>query len=186
MEKTNSDLRFVRTRNSIFQAMISLLQEKNFDKITVKDICSRANISRSGFYLHYVDKYDFVESYQKELMKKGTAIFEKNIGKSIKTFMEDAIHFLQEEGQILALLLSNNGSSEIQEKIKNLVQNNAKKNILPHIEIPIKSKLAEKYLVVFMSSAVIGVLQEWINSGQKEEPEEIINLLAQILLINII
>ncbi|EOI09970.1 hypothetical protein UCO_02818 [Enterococcus faecalis EnGen0244] len=186
MEKKNNDLRFVRTRSSIFQAMISLLQEKSFDKITVKDICSRANISRSGFYLHYVDKYDFVESYQKELMKKGTAIFENNIGKSRKIFMEDAVRFLQEEGQILALLLSKNGSPEIQDKIKVLLQDNAKKNILPHIEIPIKTKLAEKYLVVFMSSAVVGVLQEWVNSGQKEAPEEIIELLARILSINII
>lgn len=186
MDSQKNDLRFIRTKTRIFEAMISLLQEKSFEKISVKDICSQANISRSGFYLHYVDKYDLVESYQKELMKKGTAIFEKNINREETILMDQAIQFLHEEGQILTLLLSKNGSPEIQKNIELLFQENAKKNILAHMDIPIKSGLAEKYLVTFMSSAIIGVLKEWINSGQKESPKEIIELLVQIISINFV
>lgn len=64
MNKEEKDIRYQRTHKSILQAMIELLKVKNFDQITVKDICEQAQISRSGFYLHYLDKFDLVEKYQ--------------------------------------------------------------------------------------------------------------------------
>lgn len=35
------------------EAFISLLEHKDFEYITVKDICSAAGVNRSTFYLHY-------------------------------------------------------------------------------------------------------------------------------------
>jgi AcrR family transcriptional regulator len=39
-------------------ALISLILEKNYDDITVKDILDRADVGRSTFYSHYRDKED--------------------------------------------------------------------------------------------------------------------------------
>ena len=50
------------------QALLSLMGEKSFDIITVKDIVYRSNHSRSTFYLHYRDKYQLLEEIESELI----------------------------------------------------------------------------------------------------------------------
>lgn len=42
-------------------AFLSLLEEKDFEYITVKDVCTRACVNRSTFYLHYENLIDLVE-----------------------------------------------------------------------------------------------------------------------------
>ena len=43
----------MKTRLAIFNAVLDLAAEKNLDKITVVELCSRAQINKSTFYLHY-------------------------------------------------------------------------------------------------------------------------------------
>lgn len=57
-----NDLRVVKTKKNIENALIDLLQKKNFHEITVRDILSVALINRSTFYKHYADKYALAEN----------------------------------------------------------------------------------------------------------------------------
>lgn len=52
------DIRIRKTKISVFAAMNVLLERQNFRKITIKDICDEALISRASFYSHFIDKYD--------------------------------------------------------------------------------------------------------------------------------
>lgn len=61
-----TDLRVLRTKKNIYDAFLSLLQEKSFDQITVRDITERAFINRNTFYLHYRDKADLLKSISSE------------------------------------------------------------------------------------------------------------------------
>jgi len=56
-----ADLRCVKTEKALDVAMRSLLEKRNFRKITVNDLCTEALISRATFYAHYTDKYDFLK-----------------------------------------------------------------------------------------------------------------------------
>lgn len=47
------DKRIIRTRVAIFNAVFDLATEKELDKITVVELCERAGINKSTFYLHY-------------------------------------------------------------------------------------------------------------------------------------
>jgi len=51
-----------RTEKSIITAMISLLQKKPFEKITVGDICDEALINHSTFYRYFNDKYSLLHA----------------------------------------------------------------------------------------------------------------------------
>lgn len=62
MRSTKSDRRSQRTRELLGHALISLLGERRYDAITVQDIIDRANIGRSTFYAHYLDKEDLLVS----------------------------------------------------------------------------------------------------------------------------
>ncbi|MGU3647473.1 TetR/AcrR family transcriptional regulator [Staphylococcus saprophyticus] len=51
----------VKTRKTINDRFYELFEQKDFDKITVKDITEHAQIGRKTFYLHYIDKYDLLD-----------------------------------------------------------------------------------------------------------------------------
>ncbi|MBQ3999961.1 MAG: helix-turn-helix transcriptional regulator, partial [Oscillospiraceae bacterium] len=43
------------TKRMLKDALISLMQDRPFDRITVKRLCEEAGINRTTFYLHYAD-----------------------------------------------------------------------------------------------------------------------------------
>lgn len=66
MEKL--DLRVHKTYKSLIENFEELLQEKKFEKISVKEICDAAMIRRPTFYKHFLDKYDFLTFFIKYKM----------------------------------------------------------------------------------------------------------------------
>ena len=55
MPKETVNRRVQFTKTALRDAMIELICEKPLTSITVKDVCARADINRSTFYLHYKD-----------------------------------------------------------------------------------------------------------------------------------
>ena len=62
------DLRVKKTRKSIVDAFIELRQIKPLEKITVKELASKAMINKETFYLNYQDIYDLEDSLESELI----------------------------------------------------------------------------------------------------------------------
>ncbi|MBF6223572.1 TetR/AcrR family transcriptional regulator [Nocardia abscessus] len=56
----STDRRVRRTRALLHRALIELMVERAYDRITVRDILARADVGRSTFYAHYRDKDDLL------------------------------------------------------------------------------------------------------------------------------
>jgi len=56
------DRRVQRTRKFLQDALMALILEQGYETITVQDIIDRANVGRSTFYDHYLDKQDLLLS----------------------------------------------------------------------------------------------------------------------------
>lgn len=56
------DLRQKKTKQNIFNAFLQLRAHKDLERITIKELCQLAQISKATFYLHYRDIYDLSES----------------------------------------------------------------------------------------------------------------------------
>ena len=65
-----NDRRIRRTRAAIQSAFLKLIFEKDINKITIKELCERADINKSTFYLHYQDIYDLEEQIEEEISEK--------------------------------------------------------------------------------------------------------------------
>lgn len=55
-----SESKYFHTAERMDEALLSLLAEKDFEYITIKDICARAGVNRSTFYLHYENTADLL------------------------------------------------------------------------------------------------------------------------------
>jgi AcrR family transcriptional regulator len=61
MENAKEDLRVRRTKKLLLDSLISLITERGFDAVTVKEITERAMVNRATFYRHYEDKTDLLQ-----------------------------------------------------------------------------------------------------------------------------
>ena len=72
-----TDLRVIKTKNSLHNAFFAMLEEMSIEDITVNDLCTRAGIRRATFYKHFEDKLSFItfiigdirESFDREFLK---------------------------------------------------------------------------------------------------------------------
>ncbi len=62
------DLRIEKTKRSIINSFLEVRSEKEIEKVTVKEICEKAQINKSTFYSHYHDIYDLSEQLETEVV----------------------------------------------------------------------------------------------------------------------
>ena len=70
MTQAASNLRIRRTQKLLRDALVELIEERDFDSLTVSEITERALVSRAAFYRNYHDKYDLVEKIFAEAIGK--------------------------------------------------------------------------------------------------------------------
>jgi AcrR family transcriptional regulator len=66
------NVRVRRTRALLRDALVDLIEDRGFDRVTVGDLASRAMISRAAFYRNYRDKYELVEQIFDEAIAEMT------------------------------------------------------------------------------------------------------------------
>ena len=69
MKTQKDDRRSQRTRQALHQALFALMRQKRYDAITVQDIIDQANVGRSTFYAHFVDKEDLASYSLEQIME---------------------------------------------------------------------------------------------------------------------
>ena len=98
---------FDRTDRDITNALLSLMDRKPFEKITVQYILEEAMINRSTFYQHFPDKYAILERLQEKII---TGLTERISSVSPSEDMEKintaVLPYLSEHRQQMRILLS--------------------------------------------------------------------------------
>ena len=70
-----SESKYFNTSVKFDKALLSLLERKSFEYITVREICEEAEVNRSTFYLHYENTCDLLEEATKYVMNDFTSCF---------------------------------------------------------------------------------------------------------------
>ena len=191
MPTVSDDRRSIRTKKFIRQALSELIEEKGFNNISVTEITTRADINRGTFYLHYSDKYDMLEKIENEVIQEfHTSAQSMNCFKEeldteteILCFMSKYFHFIKENAAFMKAILGPKGDPNFQIKIKQLIKDNLFEKMLL-IELHKDRMLVPKeYLLSYILSAHLGVIQYWLESGMKSSPEEMTLILSKIFFL---
>lgn len=192
MNNSKTDLRVIRTKQSIREALIQLIDEKGFEAITVKDITIRAKINRGTFYAHYLDKFDLMNKCEEEILQEMSRIAKLNFSSIIDSLETDSsnvppfpltvllFEFLNENSDIMKALLGPKGDLSFQTKLKEFMWKTLYENNPDSIIKEENLLVPGNFLAAYMGNAKIGVIQEWLNSGRKESPQEMARILTTI------
>ena len=102
------NVRVRRTRALLRQALVELIEDRGFERITVGDLSARAMISRAAFYRNYRDKYDLVEQIFDEAMAEMTA--DEDGARSPGQRFADFLGHIDTYHRLYGALLGRNGS----------------------------------------------------------------------------
>ena len=115
----------IRSRRLIRAALLELLQDKKFEKITVTDIVKRADINRSTFYAHYPDVMGLLEELMEDTVNRSIDLVS---GIDMQQFLEEPMPVLKkliaigEENMEIYKLLGNSDFAMRQvERMKNVL-----------------------------------------------------------------
>lgn len=64
------DYRIQKTKRSIYNAFIELRSKKPLEKLTIKELCEKAQINKSTFYVYYQDVYDLSDKIEDEVISE--------------------------------------------------------------------------------------------------------------------
>ena len=78
MKNKNNDLQNRITKESIFTSLMILMEQKNFQEISITEIAKKAGVSRMAFYRNYnlmediiISHLDeFFEEYSKQILSR--------------------------------------------------------------------------------------------------------------------
>ena len=76
MNKNES--KYFNTAIKMDEALIALLEKKSFEYISIKEICDKAGVNRSTFYLHYENTLDLLKEATKHILDSFLTYFTVN------------------------------------------------------------------------------------------------------------
>ena len=103
---TAQDRRITKTRKAIYNAFLQLLNQKDYEAITVQEIIDLADVGRSTFYSHYESKELLLDELCQKLFHH---LFERAEHLSPQDYLAHIFqHFKKNQDHVTSLLLSKN------------------------------------------------------------------------------
>ena len=178
MANVRNDRRVNYTKMVLKNALIELLQEKPIGKITIKEICERADINRGTFYSHYTDQFDLQRQVFEDLLARISGLMDQTpyaAGTQASHAMLTCIfRFVYENRQLVKLMLGENSTIHLPDELQQFLTD---KQIFR--AFPFRAG-QENYLYRFVAYGCVGIVYEWLEKGN-ESPDEIANLVMRLM-----
>jgi len=175
MKKDKNSENFI-VRESIFSALMQLMEKEKFDAITITEITTRAGVSRMAYYRNYKDKKEIILSYMDELFET----YWKNIyNKPQDDFQSACLYFnyFRENKKLLINILDSGLTQFVLEK-HNLYLQTIFKDLYNHITLESKK---EKYVIDFLSGGLFKILISWAENGMEESNEYMAKIVCELM-----
>jgi AcrR family transcriptional regulator len=181
MRNSKADRRSRRTRQLLNAALLELMQERRYDEITVQDIIDRANVGRSTFYAHYLDKEDLLVSEFTRVLDELTRHTEQGnppLPPSLTLFLRHA----QTHHHLYKALVRGGGIELLYkrgyERLRQIIEGHLAMRIPPGHTPAAPLPLVADYL----AGGLLNVLRWWLDHDMPYTPEQVDALIHQLML----
>ncbi|UOY91803.1 TetR/AcrR family transcriptional regulator [Ectobacillus sp. JY-23] len=194
MAKRKQDRRVIRTKKMLRDALTTLMVEKGFEGVTVSDLTVKADVNRATFYLHYRDKYDLLTQSEEEIITeldeivkvarevKLQEVLMRDLQNDPLPFVIEMFAYFHQNADFLKAVLGPKGDPSFQEMLKETIKRNMLQHLVSKLDTD-KMLVPVDYFIAYVSSAHLGVIQHWLESGMNESPKEMATTLARMTLL---
>ncbi len=172
------DRRVVYTTHIIKKSFLELLSEKKLNKITVQEICKKADINRATFYAHYADIYDLMHQIESEIIQGVQAILD-NYASNRDGGIMLLTKFIEENAEFYNTFLNNRENWELMDKLSDTTQESSIKRWTSE---PVRmSRREAEYLHTFSAGCFLSIIKKWLSDHEKVSAEEIARMIIILL-----
>jgi len=180
------DRRVVKTRKAITDAFIGLLEEQDFEQITINEIADRANVNRGTVYLHYTDKFDLldqsIETYLQQLVES-CMVESPTTPMTVKDALLSTFRYLEQHAPVYTTLLTQKGIPAFRNRLMNILIQGVEEQV---DACGIHKGINRDIKVQFLACASAGLLEWWIMNSMPYPAEKIVEELMSLLELHLI
>lgn len=183
MRNTKADRRSQRTRQLLSTALIEVMLEKRYDEITVQDIIDRANVGRSTFYAHFLDKEDLLVS---QLTRVLDALTEQNgpfvAGELTPPSLVPFFEHVQEHHRLYVALARGGGIEMLYKKGQERMRQNIEQHLRAVIPAEQIAAVPLQLIATHVAGAILTMLTWWLDQGIPYTPEQMDTMFQRLVL----
>ena len=191
MNKNES--KYFNTANRMDEALITLLEKKDFAYITIKEICDTAGVNRSTFYLHYDNTSDLLKETTRYIIDKHLSYYEidkQRISLQLETCKREELLFITDKYLTPYLTFIKDNQRLFKVAIKQFHSMHMYEvygKMFKHIFDPILSRFQvpeseRPYVIKFYLTGVFAVLMEWLNRDCSDDMSTVIRVITDCVL----
>jgi hypothetical protein len=167
-----------QTIRKLKDAFWSLYKEKNIDKITVKDITTKAGFNRSTFYAYFTDVYDVLDQIESDLIPGPEVVPPPNHENVEDDLIQGFISLYETKSEYYSVLLSENGDPKFSYKLKEVFKTMMQCNLEGKINL---SSNEIDYALEYIVSANIAIIKYWFEQKKSIPIERLVPLIYNLM-----
>ena len=183
-----SESKYFNTALRMDEALIALLEEKDLEYITVKEICHQAGVNRSTFYLHYETIADLVNETLEMINRRFLSYFpqqeedvlgnmdsreRKDLVLVTREYLLPYLRFIQDNKKVYRAAFRNPSSMQAHVRYGELKQH-ILGPFLERFEIPASHR---PYYMAYYVEGIIAIVKEWLRQDCADEVEMIAGII---------
>ena len=173
---STQDRRITKTRKAIYAAFLQLLNQKNFETITVQEIIDLADVGRSTFYSHYESKELLLDELCRYLFHH---LFEREENINIEAYLTHIfLHFKKNQDHVTSLLFSKNDYflRQLQKELEHHVYPMVAEDL--QVSYP---NISSSFLKHFVVTNFIETLTWWLKKGKSYKEDQVVRFYLDVM-----
>jgi AcrR family transcriptional regulator len=171
---TNVDPRVRRTRRLLREALVSLMLEKDFASISIKEITERAEVAYITFYRHYesLDQLlmEVLEEGLGELMTRIEALAKQSDTSNLETEGMLIFEYIGQKGDLFRILFKSQSVARIRKKILRNIATIFQKSCTPlaRSNNPVTVNILSNHI----ATSLLALIEWWLDNKMIPSPAE--------------
>jgi AcrR family transcriptional regulator len=173
------DRRTRQTKAALTQSLLALLNDRPLNRITVKELCARADVNRSTFYAHYADTAKLLRQIQEEFYEELLASLRRyDTLEATRELVAEIVGRIPGNIDLCRVLFSDHGDRAFLRRVMYIAHDQSLETWARHS--PDASTAQLELLYAFVANGSVGLLETWIRGGLREDPQEIAGLINSL------